>query len=815
MFWFKTILLHTKHIEIDMNIQYIGEHLMAGYLGRIFIWASFLSLIISAVLFIYAINKADKQAFFTRLASNFFWLHFLSLLGAIASLYYLIGNHYFEYSYVYQYSSVDMQKKFIVSCFWAGQEGSYLVWAFWQGIIGLMLIRSLHEWKNWVMPVFATGQFFLISMVLGLDFGSFSIGGSPFELLRNIPSSAGEEFFKDPNYLKFLTDGNGLNPLLENIWMIIHPPSLFLGYAVALVPFSFAIASLWRKEYHSWLKPAIPWTLASVLTLGIGIILGGRWAYESLTFGGFWAWDPVENASLVPWLLLIAALHSMVITAKRFNTYSTTYFLTILGWFFVMYATYLTRSGVLGETSVHSFGANALSTQMAVFTALFLILPSIFILFRKKNFAKKDGDEVMTREFWMLIGAIVVLLSAFQVIATTSIPVFNKIFGTGIAPPIDNVNFYNTWQMPFAIVIALGIAISQYLWYGPNDVKQFLKKIMVASGIAIVLTFLIALGDHVTGTSRIVLLFSILLASVVSIDFVIRYIKKTTNVGGALSHVGFMVFLLGVVLAFSNSQIISIDSTANGTGDESENRDNIILVKGIGKPMGRYMVTYTDATTKGRETFYKVDFVKMKDAGTGKVDFSLHPSLNVNQRMGNVYNPDTKHFIDKDIYTFLSFAQQTGGNVDAEGYTKSGEQPMDVKDTLVLGRSFVILDEVKTSLANNDVNKASITAHFKIISMKDVQMETEVKYEIINGELKRTDGLIGPLNLKLRFEGVATDSKAIHIGVYEKQQDYIVMKAIIFPFMSVLWFGVVVLFSALTYAIMRRTMRKNNELEVK
>jgi cytochrome c-type biogenesis protein CcmF len=795
-----------------MNIQYIGEHLLAGYLGRIFIWASFLSLTISAVLYIYAINKPKKQAFFSKLASNFFWFHFIALLGAIASLYYLIGNHYFEYSYVYQYSSVDMQKKFIISCFWAGQEGSYLVWAFWQGIIGLMLLRSLKDWKNWVMPVFATGQFFLISMVLGLDLGSFSIGGSPFELLRNMPSSSGEEFFKDPNYLKFLTDGNGLNPLLENIWMIIHPPSLFLGYAVAIVPFSFAIASLWRKEYHSWLKPAIPWTIAAVLTLGIGIILGGRWAYESLTFGGFWAWDPVENASLVPWLLLIAALHSMIITAKRFNTYATTYFLTILGWFFVMYATYLTRSGVLGETSVHSFGANALSTQMVIFTALFLILPSIFILVRRKSFAKKESDEVMTREFWMLIGAIVVLLSAFQVIATTSIPVFNKIFGTEIAPPIDNINFYNTWQMPFAIVIALGIAISQYLWYGSNDVKKFLKSISIATVIALVLTVLIAWGDHITGTSRLVLLFSILLGSVVSVDFVIRYVKKTSNVAGALSHVGFMLFLLGVVLAFSNSQVISIESSPNGA--DSETRDNIILVKGIGKPMGRYMVTYTDANTIGRETFYQVDFVKMKDAGTGKVDFTLHPSLNVNQRMGNVYNPDTKHFIDKDIYTFLSFAQQTGGNADAEGYSKSGEQPMNVKDTLMLGRSFVILDEVKTSMVNDDVNNASITAHFNIISMNQGKMETAVKYEIVNGELKQTDGLIEPLNLKLRFEGVATDSKAINIGVYEKQQDYIVMKAIIFPYMAVLWLGVVVLFSALTYAIMRRTMRKTNELEV-
>jgi len=790
-----------------MDIHYIGEHLWVGFLGRAFIWVSFLSLISSAILYLRAIKKPEKLMLGV-LAKNLFVVHFVSLVGAIASLYYLIGNHCFEYSYVWQYSSLEMPGKFMVSCFWAGQEGSYMVWAFWQGIIGLILLKTAKEWKNWVMPVFATGQFFLISMVLGLEIGKLSIGGSPFELLRNMPQNAAEELFKNANYLSMITDGNGLNPLLENIWMIIHPPSLFLGYAVALVPFSYAIASLWRKDYHAWLKPAIPWTIAGILTLGIGIILGGRWAYESLTFGGFWAWDPVENASLVPWLLLVATLHSMVIAAKRFNTYSTTYFFTFLGWFFVLYATYLTRSGVLGETSVHSFGANVLAGQMVVFCLLFLLLPIVLLIARKKEFPKKESDDLMTREFWMLIGAIIVLLSAFQVTLTTSIPVFNKLFGTGIAPPINNVNFYNTWQLPFAVVIALGIAISQYLTYGVNEIKPFLRKISVSIGIALVLTLLIAWGDHITEASRIVLLFSIVLAIVVSMDFVIKFVRKSANMAGALSHVGFMLFLLGVVLAFSNSMVISRGQQTGKAGMGEENKDNLVLVKGIGQPMGRYMVTYTDATTKGRETFYKVDFVKMKDAGTGKIDFSLYPSLNRNSRMGNVYNPDTKHFLNKDIYTFLSFAQTSNGAADSSGYSKSGEQEMNLKDTMVIARSFVILDRVETKMENDDVNNASITAFFKVFSMKAGEMDAHVKYEIAEGKLKQEDAELGPLDLKLRFEGVSATSKAIRVGVYEKQQDYIVMKAIVFPYIGVLWSGVFIMFSALTYAIKRRTMRK-------
>ena len=452
---------------------------------------------------------------------------------------------------------------------------------------------------------------------------------------------------------------------------------------------------------------------------------------------------------------------------------------------------------------------------MIFFTGLYLLLPLALLVLRKKDFPKKDSEEIMTREFWMLIGAIVVLLSAFQVTATTSIPVFNKLFGTTMAPPIDNVNFYNTWQMPFAIFIGFGIAISQYLWYGQNDIKQFLRKMLIASGISVLLTVLIALGDHVTGVSRIVLLFSILLALVVSIDFVIHYLKKTSNVGGAFTHIGFALFLLGVVLAFSNSQVISINTSRTNGGNDTENQDNIILVKGVGKPMGKYMVTYTNSKTKGRETFYQVDFVKMKDAGTGKIDFSLHPSLNVNARMGNVYNPDTKHFINKDIYTFLSFAQQNGGTTDADGFSKSGEEVMSVNDTLMVARSFIIFDDVVTTMQKDDVNNASIVAKFKVLSMKEGEIETEIKYEVINGELKRTDGLIEPLNMKLRFEGLDPNSKAIHVGIYEKQQDYIVMKAIIFPFMAVLWFGIVVLFSGLSYAIMRRTIGKYKNSENK
>jgi len=796
-----------------MNIQYIGEHILAGALGKGFIWASILSLLLSLLFYLFALRNKEKKALFEKLGSMLFMLHFVTLIAAISTLYYLIFHHCYEYSYVWQYSANDLPTKFLISCFWAGQEGSFLTWALMQGILGLMLLKSTKDWKLYVMPVFITGQFFLMTMVLGLDVAGYIIGGSPFTLLREMPSNIGIDLFKEPNYLMMIADGNGLNPLLENIWMIIHPPSLFLGYAVALVPFSYAVASLWRGQYHTWLKPALPWTLASVLTLGFGILLGGRWAYESLTFGGFWAWDPVENASLVPWLFLVASLHLMIIAYKRYHSYATTYLFSFLGWVFVVYATYLTRSGVLGETSVHAFGDSGKALQMLVFNGIFMIVPIILLIFRKRQFPKKDGDEVLSREFWMLIGSIVVVLSAFQVTLTTSIPVINKVLGTTIAPPVDNVHFYNTWQLPFALMVVLLIGVSQYMNYGRNEVKLFFRKMIFNASISALLTIIIALGDSIGRIDYILLLFFVMFATVVSIDFIFRFARKTTNLGSSITHAGFAVFILGVLLAFSNSQIISKNTSSLDLGKEKDNQENLVLMKGVSLPMGKYMVSYTSSEDKGRETFFKVDFTHKEDAESGKVAFSLYPSVNHNSRMGNVYNPDTKHFLDKDIYTFISFSQQSSGASDSTGYSRSFVQQMNLHDTVVFSRSFVILDSIHANMKDKNADNAELTAFFRILSMNAGIMEAVIKYKIVDGVLQREDAIIDPLDIKLRFEGVSPDSKDIMVGMYEKQQDYIVIKAMIFPYMNVMWIGSIIMFTGLTYSIMRRTRNRKSKEE--
>ena len=167
----------------------------------------------------------------------------------------------------------------------------------------------------------------------------------------------------------FPPDGKGLNELLHNPWMVIHPPILFVGYALLAVPFAFALAGLWRRDYDGWARQALPWTLAGWSFLGLALLLGGYWAYETLGWGGYWGWDPVENSALVPWLTATALLHALLVQRTSGGFRRASFALAILTYLLVFYATFLTRTGVLSSFSVHSFVEEGLKWIMTSFLA--------------------------------------------------------------------------------------------------------------------------------------------------------------------------------------------------------------------------------------------------------------------------------------------------------------------------------------------------------------------------------------------------------------------------------------------------------------
>ena len=526
----KSVILLSNQ-KISMNIQYIGEHLFPGEMGKFFVWLGFGTAILATVFYSLAFFRKDNRPIWLNSARGLYIIHALSIVAVAAVLYFLIFNHYFEYAYVWQYSSMELPMKYIVSCFWAGQEGSFLVWALWQALIGLVLLKIARKWESAVMLIFSLSQVFVTSMLLGVTLFGIKLGARPFGLLRHTVDAIEGTIFAMPDYLRMVGDGNGLNPLLENIWMTIHPPILFLGYALALVPFSYAIASFLKRDYHTWIGRALPWTLFALLMLGAGILLGGAWAYVSLTFGGFWSWDPVENSSLVPWMTLVAGLHFMLISRRQNFALLAAYILVTLSYVLVLYASFLTRSGVLADTSAHSFGDNGMTMQLLIYLLVFFAMMIVMIVanFRKLNSSKED--VLLSREFWMFIGAIIMVLAAFQIIFTTSIPVFNSLFHTDIAPPVDRVGFYNRWQMPYALLIAAFIAFSQFLTYNSNEPGAFLKKMLIPLIGSIVLTVPLAVTGVVTQMNFILLVVFTLFALLSSLYNMVFLVTKPRNIG--------------------------------------------------------------------------------------------------------------------------------------------------------------------------------------------------------------------------------------------------------------------------------------------
>jgi len=786
---------------------YPGEHLIPGILGQSLIWISFASVIVSAVFFLPAGNGNVKGLVKQRAAYLFFIFHFMALLGAILTLFYIISRHYFEYAYVWQYSASGAPLKYLISALWAGQEGSFLVWAFFQGILGMVLLLTSQNWKHWVMPVYAIGQVFLLSMLLGIRFLGIQAGNSPFVLLRELAQNTGSELFTDSGYLKMIADGNGLNPLLENFWMTLHPPALFLGYAASFMPFTYAMASLWRKEYRLWLRPCIKWTLVAMITLGSGILLGGRWAYESLTFGGFWSWDPVENASLVPWLILVAALHLMIISERKKRLNTAACFFTLLSWALVVYATYLTRSGILGETSVHSFGDNGQSLQLLIFCLLFFLLPMALLLARRESVPNKAAGNAVSKEFWMLTGAVLMALSAFQVFITTSVPALNKILGTHLAPPADRINYYSTWQLPFALVAGFLISISQYPAYRKTSPQRFLKRFFLSAFVAFSLVLLFILTDHVRRPGYAALMFSMLWAVLASADAMTGHFRKINSAGAAIAHTGFALFITGAVLAFGNPQVISRNVTGVDHDNEQLHGANAILFRDSAQSMGDYRVTYSNRETKDSETSYRIDFKKESGSARGRSVFSAYPTVNRDPQMGAVYNPDTKHFIDKDIFTCIVYAEPPENISDSTEYKLQSVEEIKVKDTLVVSGYSIILDSIHVRMKDEDIENIAITAFFRIKGGVHGELPAVTGYNLVSGELLRKDAAIDALGVKLRFEGVSDKPQTISVGIYEKEKDFIVMKAIIYPFMNLLWAGAFIMVAGLVYTVILRMQR--------
>ena len=820
-------------------MEYTGEHLWAGELGNGLVILSFTAALLSSISYFVSANSAansPEELSWKKIGRYSFFIHTLSVFGMVATLFIMLLGHYFEYEYIWHHSSRHMPMQYIASCFWEGQEGSFLLWIFWNAILGTILMRRLNpkssdlnnynQWEAPVLSVMSIAQVFLCSMLLGIYLFDYKIGSNPFAvLLREHPDYKNLPFVQMTNYLEKL-DGRGLNPLLQNYWMVIHPPTLFLGFALTLVPFSFAIAGLWKKNYNEWQKPALTWSFIGVMVLGTGILMGGAWAYEALSFGGFWAWDPVENASLVPWLILVGAGHVMMIHKNKGQSLFATFFLSMLSFILVLYSTFLTRSGILGNTSVHAFTDLGMSGQLVFYLGFFTLLAIVLLAINFKNLPRSAEEEsIWSREFWMLIGALILMIASFQISFSTSLPVINKLFGTNLAPPAADkvIEHYHQWQVPFAIFLTLLIAITQFFKYKKTNPKDFWKSILIPLGISFTIAIISGYFLHWFSEWKkifyVALFFSCTFTILANITYIFKVLKgKMDHAGASVAHIGFGMILLGAMIATGKSEKISINQKGDVEifGKDFSNKDNILLQRNDTVQMGDYYVTYTGVRKEGINVFYDVAYLHRNEDKTYTNLFTLSPRIQLNPRMGNAAEPDTRHFLTKDIYTHITYADLDAAKEDPNTgeYKEPHNNTIAKGDTFFTSNSIIVLEGLTTQVDKEKLNiqnaEIAVGAKLKIFDVYGKTFDLMPVYYITDSIPNTIETKLDELGLKFAFWQVNPETGKVDISVSEKRsskKDFIVMKAIVFPGINILWMGCFIMIIGTTMAVRYRLKR--------
>ncbi|MBS1667159.1 MAG: cytochrome c biogenesis protein CcsA [Bacteroidetes bacterium] len=806
-------------------MDYIGEHLLPGKIGHFFVTLSFAASFVAMIAY-YKASRAknmEDELRWRKLGRGAFAINIFSVFTVFATVYYIISNHLFEYNFAWEHSSKALDMKYLLSCIWEAQEGSFLLWTMWQGVLGGILILTAKKWEAPVMMVMSFGQFCLATMIIGIYISNAKIGINPFLLVRQMESFANAPIFQRADYMSIpqMQDGQGLNSLLQNYWMVIHPPVLFLGFASTIVPFAFVMAGLVKKDYSGWVKMAIPWTLFSTCILGTGIMMGGAWAYESLSFGGFWAWDPVENASLVPWLVMVAGLHTLVVFNATGHSLRATYLFLILGYILILYSTFLTRSGILGDTSVHAFVDSGMNVQLVSFIFVFLVPATVMFIrdYKKIPHIVKE-ENTYSREFWMYIGSLVLFLSALFIMIATSLPVFNKAFGTQWSVGEDVTFAYNRIEVFIAIILGLLTAVTQYLKYKDTPKKVFYKKLMLPTIIAVAIAILVSVIEKINynkyGPGFLTAIHLALFGAIYSVIANGGYIWSGLNgklkvAGASVAHIGFGLMLVGILISTSKKALLSYNTTGINLNFDPKDKDknpleNITLVAGVKTDMGKYWATYTgeDSTNQfGNISYYHIIMERKSD---GEL-FNLYPDLvkATKGMQGVSQNPDKHHYWNKDIFSYINYASNLEKSKDTAQYKL---YPVSLGDTVYYSNGYMVL---KNTIRNPNNKKYHFTdkdtalmAEISVISRDSMRYTANPVFYLKGNSLHSIPDTVFAQNMAVILSGVVGNK--LQIGVKESPNlvPFVSLKVYEFPHINILWIGTLIMIIGFVISMVRR-----------
>jgi cytochrome c-type biogenesis protein CcmF len=464
---------------------------------------------------------------------SFIWLTFFFIRGE------------YRFDYVYQNSSSDLSLFYRIGAVWAGQEGSFLLWAVWTAVVGVFLAHNAGRAEATAMPFYALGLAFVLMM---------SALVNPFE------TNAAPR-----------PDGLGLNPLLHDPWMVLHPPALFLGYALTGVPFALAMGALVRRDYRDWVFTAAPWAVLSATALVTALAMGGHWAYRTLGWGGFWGWDPVENSSLVPMLLSTALVHTMLLQrGPRSPAQRANVGLAIVAYLAMLYAGYLTRSGVLTRFSNHSFSELPHAKFLLAGLVFFGILGGVVFLARYRGIpSNKAYDSVASLDFGLYLSAVVLGISAALVAVGTSTPIITGWFGK--ASTVQS-SFYDWTLAPVGVLVGVLMAVYPLASRDGSGSGRLLKSLTWPLVLAVIATLAaVWLGRHLKPpqlAAVIGLTFSGTLAAALNLGVFIRMARTAgiLSTGGHLAHVGVGLLLAGTVVSAVYTRTERVRTDGDGTG---------------------------------------------------------------------------------------------------------------------------------------------------------------------------------------------------------------------------------------------------------
>ncbi|MBB5174799.1 heme lyase CcmF/NrfE family subunit [Texcoconibacillus texcoconensis] len=537
----------------------------------------------SFIMFVFGIRKQSQRMINSAkgAALSVFILATISMF----LMFYLLATNQFQFQYVYQNTSTDLSMFYKLSAMWAGNEGSLLLWTYILTMYTVMVVFSNKMKNNPMTPyigaIISTNTIFFYLILAFVT--------PPFKTLDFVPP-----------------EGNGLNPMLQDPSMLWHPVAIYLGYVGLVVPFAFAIAALILKNIDSyWLKITRRWTIIAWLFLTLGNVIGGYWAYTELGWGGYWAWDPVENASFLPWLTVTAYLHSVMIQERKNMLKVWNMSLIILSYILTLFGTFLVRSGVL--TSVHSFADGNLGTYFMIFLA-FMVIFSMYILMSRYQMLRQDTgqiESVLSKESSFLMNNLILVGATFAVFWGTVFPLISEAI-RGETVTVGEP-FFNTVMAPIMLALMFLMAVCPLIAWQRASLKNVRDNFLIPAIFSLaVVALLVVYGLH--GAYPIISFILIMFMIFTHIAEFIRGTKarrRSTNepvlkafwklftgnrrrYGGYIVHFGIALIAIGVVGAnfdqervetISPGEAISIDNytiTYEGLEQRSDGVNTVI-----------------------------------------------------------------------------------------------------------------------------------------------------------------------------------------------------------------------------------------------